>query len=176
MRRVFAVVACGLTLAACGSFSWPSMPSMPSMDFTNSRASAASAAVRVESEPPGAEARGPTGQSCRTPCSLAVASSGDFAVNLALNGYLPQTVGGHVFPAENFPSDTEFGSASAGVRVVPDPVFAVLERAPPTAPPPVVHKRRPSRPRTAAAKPQPAPTPDATTAAAPPPFPPPPAH
>jgi len=136
------------------------------MDFTGSNAGTM---VRVESEPPGAEARTSSGPGCRTPCSLNVAGAGDFAVNFALNGYLPQTINGRVFPAEDFRSDTEFGSVSAGVRVMPDPVFAMLEPAPP--PPAAAHKKRPARPRTASAsKPMPAP-PSALAPA--PPFPPP---
>jgi hypothetical protein len=138
---------------------------MPSMDFVGSTASAV---VRVESEPPGAEARTSSGQGCRTPCSLNVAPSGDFTVNFALNGYLPQAVTGRVFPAEDFRSDAEFGSVSAGVRVVPDPVFAVLEPAPP--PPPAARKKRHARPRTVAA-PKPMPAPASALAPAPAPAP-----
>ena len=47
--------------------------------------------MQFESEPAGAEARTSTGQTCRTPCSLAVAAS-EFTVSFALPGYQPQTV------------------------------------------------------------------------------------
>jgi PEGA domain len=170
MKRVLAVVACGLTMSACSSW-MPSfdLPSMPS--FGGSSAPAATS-LAVESDPPGADARASTGATCRTPCRLDVAASGPFTVSVALNGYLPQTV-----PVQLLrPDDPRLGSqsgASDGPRLDPNPVYVELERAPAAAPPPP-KKRSVRRPATAARHaPAPAtatqaPTPSApTTAAAP---------
>jgi hypothetical protein len=59
-------------------------------------------AMRLESRPPGAEARTSLGQTCRTPCSVNVAATDDFAVTFSLDGYQPQTV-----PVGAQPSDQE---------------------------------------------------------------------
>ncbi len=83
MSRVIAVLACGFALAACSM-------SMPSLDYFRSRTG--DGVLRIESEPPGADARTTSGRACRTPCELTVASGGDMAVSFALNGYQPQTV------------------------------------------------------------------------------------
>src|SRR5262245_40465502 len=87
MRRVAYIVACGLTACACSGsapnwslFSTPAPPPPP-------------AALRVESDPPGAEAKSSLGLSCRTPCELRVADTRqDFLVTMTLEGYLPQTL------------------------------------------------------------------------------------
>ncbi|HSV24004.1 MAG TPA: PEGA domain-containing protein [Xanthobacteraceae bacterium] len=132
------------------------------MDFMSSKPSTINTVVRVESEPPGAEAKAPGGQGCRTPCSLNVAAAGDFTVNFALNGYLPQSVSARVFPPDDPRGDSEFASSAlVGPRVVPDPIFAALEPAPPSA-----HKKPPTRPRISAVKPPPTPAPTPAPAAA----------
>jgi hypothetical protein len=71
MRRVIVVIAWGLVLAACST-------TMPSLDFMKSAPQAET--LVLESEPPGAEARTSLGQSCRTPCQLAVQPASEFAV------------------------------------------------------------------------------------------------
>src|SRR6202166_1034894 len=83
MSRVIAAVACGLTLAACSM-------SMPSLDFFKS--SPATEQLRIESEPPGADARTSQGQTCRTPCELTVPTENELAVTVQLSGYQPQTL------------------------------------------------------------------------------------
>ena len=83
MSRVIAIVACGFTLAACSS-------SIAEPGLLQVRA--ATEALRIESEPPGAEAKTSQGQTCRTPCELTVQPGSDQSVTLALNGYQPQTV------------------------------------------------------------------------------------
>jgi hypothetical protein len=115
MSRVIAVLACGFALAACSM-------SMPSLDFF--RSSPPTEVLRVESEPPGADARTTLGEACRTPCELTVASGGDLAVTFALNGYQPMTVPVH---------------AEAAGRLQPNPVYAELQ---PAAPPPRPGKKR----------------------------------
>jgi hypothetical protein len=76
-----AVLGLVAPLAACGS--------IPENLLTSA---SATMPVRLESEPAGAEARTSLGQSCRTPCSVALAAASDFEVTFSLNGYQPQTV------------------------------------------------------------------------------------
>jgi len=118
MSRVIAVAACGLALAACSM-------SMPSLDMFKPGAS--TEVLRVESEPPGADARTSQGQSCRTPCELTVPSGGEMTVSYALNGYQPQTL--QVRP-ETAP--TSYGEGG-GVRLQPNPVYAELQPVRPPA-------------------------------------------
>ena len=141
MSRVIAVVACGLSLAACST-------SMPSLDFLKS--SPQTEALRIESEPAGAEAKTSLGQSCRTPCELTVQAGSEVSVTLALNGYQPQTVA--VRP--------DSGSS----QLAPNPVVAQLQ---PMAPAKKPAAKKPKKPVTAA---RPAPAPK-TASAAPPPAP-----
>lgn len=115
MSRVVAVVACGFTLAACSA-------SMPSLEFLKSSSSEAEA-VRVESQPPGAEAKAASGQSCRTPCELNVAGAGE-TITLALNGYQPQTVS-----LQPEASGT-LASITGSTRLGPNPVQVELQPAP----------------------------------------------
>jgi hypothetical protein len=122
MSRVIAVVVCGFALAACSV-------SMPSLDFF--RSTSPSEVLRVESEPPGADARTTQGEACRTPCELTVPSGGELAVSFALNGYQPMTV----------PVRAE----SAG-RLQPNPVYAELQPLTPPRPgkkSPAAAKKRP---------------------------------
>src|SRR5947207_1550302 len=111
MSRVIAIVACGFTLAACSM-------SMPSFVFFKS--TPAMETLRLESEPPGADARTAQGQSCRTPCELAVPAGQDVAISFAMSGYQPQTV-----PVRN---DLPPGVNDPGImtRLQPNPVFAQL--------------------------------------------------
>jgi PEGA domain-containing protein len=119
MNRVVAVVACGFTLAACSG----SMPgSMPSLEFLKS--SPQTEALRVESQPPGAEAKSASGQSCRTPCELSVAGGGETTITLALNGYQPQTVA-----VQPEPSGT-LSSITGSTRLTPNPIQVELQPAP----------------------------------------------
>src|SRR5262249_22600214 len=83
MSRVIAVTAWGLMLGACSA-------ALTSPDFLKSAPQAETLAI--ESEPAGAEAKTSLGQSCRTPCQLAVQPGSEFSVTLALSGYHPQTV------------------------------------------------------------------------------------
>jgi hypothetical protein len=124
MSRIVAILACGFALAACSM-------SMPSLDYF--RSGPATEVLRIESEPPGADARTAAGEACRTPCELTVASGGDIAISFALNGYQSITVPVH---------------AEAAGRLQPNPVYAELQ---PAAPPP-----RPGRKRPAVAKKKPA--------------------
>jgi hypothetical protein len=125
---------------------------MPSwMQFDLPRAAPAATTMQFESEPAGAEARTSSGQSCRTPCSLAVSAS-EFTVNFSLPGYQPQTVPVRVV-ASTETVDADAGQ-TGGPRLVPNPVFVELQ---PAAPPPTAARRRPAAPsQPRAAKPRPA--------------------
>jgi hypothetical protein len=122
MTRVVAVMACSLALAACST-------SMPSMDFFKS--TPPTEVLRVESEPPGADARTSQGQSCRTPCELTVQSGGEMTVSFALNGYQPQTV--QVRPDVAAASSSYSDSGSTSNRLQPNPVYAELQSVKPPA-------------------------------------------
>jgi PEGA domain len=139
MSRVIAVVACGFSLAACST-------SLPSLSLLKPP----SETLRIESEPPGADAKTTLGQSCRTPCELAVQSGDDLAVTLTLSGYQPQTVA---------------VQREASARLAPNPIFVELEPAP--APP--AKKPIKKKPRVAKAHPAPPVITGATASAAPPP-------
>src|SRR5262245_13033872 len=115
MSRVVAVTACGLALAACSM-------SMPSLDFF--KPSPATEVLRVESEPPGADARTSQGQSCRTPCELTVPSGGEMSVSFALNGYQPQTV-----QVREEAAPTSYSDSGRGGKMQPDQVYAALQSA-----------------------------------------------
>jgi hypothetical protein len=83
--------------------------------------------LRVESQPPGAEAKSTHGQSCRTPCELNVQPGSDQSVTVALDGYQPQTV----------PLHSETGAGKIG----PNPLFVELKAESP-APPAKKKKKR----------------------------------
>ena len=119
MSRVIAIAACGFILAACSM-------SMPSLDFF--RSGPATEVLRIESEPPGADARTAEGQSCRTPCELTVPSTGEVAISFALQGYKPQTINVRA----EAPPAASYAEAAPPTRMQPNPVYAELT---PAAPP-----------------------------------------
>lgn len=155
MNRIVAIAACGLSLAACSS-----MPSLPSFELP--RSAPAATTIQFESEPAGAEAKTSTGQTCRTPCALSVASS-DFTVSFALPGYQPQTVPVKITQV-NEPPDPNTGETPAA-RLAPNPVYVELQ---PAAPPATARRPAPRKPAAAPAR---AAAPRAAPQAAPPPAP-----
>ena len=171
MIRVIAVAACGFTLTACSSW----MPSFDmSMPSLSGGGGASTATLAIESDPPGAQASMQGGGSCVTPCRLNVAATGPFTVNVALNGYIPQSVPVRVMSPDDPRLSSDDGSGNAP-RLDPNPLYVELERAPPPAPPPHKAKPRPKRPAVAKRTPPAAPAAAApanapaapTTAAAP---------
>src|SRR5947209_17241588 len=110
MSRVIAVLACGLTVAACSA-------SMPSLNFLSS--SPPTDALRFESEPPGAEVKTSSGQACRTPCELPLQVAPELSATFALNGYQPQTVSVRSEPSQPF----------GAPRFAPNPVYVELRAA-----------------------------------------------
>ena len=150
MRRVIAITAAGLSLAGCSSFSMDYFKSTPP-----------TMQVQIESNPPGADARTSLGQSCKTPCSVAlpVPDSGGFTVSYAMAKFQPANVPVQVVkvPGDLFTSGT--------AKTDPNPVVAELQ---PAGPPPKAVRMRPKKPKvpkaTAAA---PAPDPDGSAFPAP---------
>ncbi|MBM3531081.1 MAG: hypothetical protein FJX62_23635, partial [Alphaproteobacteria bacterium] len=130
MKRLVAITACGLGLSACSG-----MPSF--MQFELPKPAPVATTVQFESEPAGAEVRTTAGQTCRTPCSMAIASD-EFTATFALPGYQPQTVPVRVVHP-NEPADPATGQ-TASPRLVPNPVFVELQALPP---PPAARGKRP---------------------------------
>jgi len=149
MYRVFAVIGSVFALAACSSSSdWMNLDALkpgPSLDT-----------VSLESEPPGAEAKASNGQTCRTPCALALPVDAASSVTFTLNGYQPET--------EKLEAITSTGEPP---RLRPNPVVVELTPAGPAvakkpAPKKLVAKKPAARPKPAAAA---APAPSPMTAA-----------
>jgi hypothetical protein len=149
MYRAIAIASGALALAACSSINLDFLKPAPAMDT-----------VQFESEPPGAEAKVSNGQSCRTPCALALQASTGYTVTFTLNGYTPAT------------ETLELVAMGDGTNHLrPNPVSVELT---PAAPPPKPKKpaaKKPVAKKPAAAKPAPKPTAAAPPAAAPPPQP-----
>jgi hypothetical protein len=109
MYRVVAIVGAGLAVAACSSTSNGAFGFGPTKE-----------AVRFESEPPGAEAKTSTGESCRTPCAIAMPTDKGFSVTFSLTGYKPAT------------EELQLASMSDGTsQLRPNPVIATLAAVPP---------------------------------------------
>jgi hypothetical protein len=153
MRRIVAIVACGLTVAACSA-------SMPNLFNSSPRTEA----LRFESEPSGAEVKISSGQSCRTPCELSIQVAPEISAAFALNGYHPQTI--------SVRSETSTGSP----HFAPNPVRVELQMTAVTPPAKKRVKKKPavaaisvnSRPATTAA---PGPASASAAVSAPPPTP-----
>ncbi|MGV3633355.1 MAG: PEGA domain-containing protein [Pseudorhodoplanes sp.] len=115
---VGSVVVCGLALAACsssGDLMKTATPTVP---------------LQFETEPPGAEVKTSGGQTCRTPCALAVPAA-DFQATFSLNGYATQTVPVKLLPPDDFRGNEEAGLTSAPPRFSPSPVAIEMQKATP---------------------------------------------
>jgi hypothetical protein len=97
--------------------------------------------VQFESDPPGAEAKVSNGQSCRTPCALALPTAAPLTVTFTLSGYQPET--------ETLEAIQNTG-APPSLR--PNPVAVALTAAPP---PPKPAKKPVKKKRPVAKKPAP---------------------
>ena len=135
IHRFLAVIGSAAALAACSS------------DMSGLKSGAFLDTVSLESEPPGAEAKASNGQTCRTPCALALPADASSSVTFTLNGFQPET--------EKLEAITSTGEPP---RLRPNPVVVELS---PAAPSTAKKSSKPAK--------KPAPRPKA--AAAPPPAP-----
>jgi hypothetical protein len=112
LDRAFALMMCGLGMAACSS-----MPDSlkPKPETT---------VLLIQSNPASAEARSSLGSNCRTPCTMTIGTAGDFTISFVRNGYEPQTVTVHSTMSEG-------GYMTAPSPVLdPSPVSVNLEPLP----------------------------------------------
>ncbi|MCL2714419.1 MAG: hypothetical protein FWD68_07530 [Alphaproteobacteria bacterium] len=79
MYRLFMIVLAAAGLAGCSS-----------LDFFKS--SPPNIQLQLDSNPPGADARTSLGPSCKTPCSVTVATGEPFSVSYTMDKYQPATV------------------------------------------------------------------------------------
>ena len=84
MTRVAVIIVASLALTGCSSFSVG--------DWVPSMSGGGSIPLRLESDPPGAEARMSTGQSCRAPCTITVPAANGLTATFGLAGYESQTI------------------------------------------------------------------------------------
>ena len=158
MYRVIAIAAAGLILAACTSssndFDW-----FKSGSF---RMEPVLETIRFESEPPGADAKTSTGQTCRTPCTLSLPGDKPLNVTYTLNGFQPDTE-----------SVEPLAMGDGTTQLRPNPVLAELTPLPPQSKKKGTRNRKPVA-KQAARKPaarKPAPAAAAPAPTAPPPAP-----
>ncbi|MCP3469143.1 hypothetical protein NLM33_02245 [Bradyrhizobium sp. CCGUVB1N3] len=157
MRLVIAIAFAGASLAGCSSVSWDMFKSTPP-----------AVQVRLESNPPGADAATSLGPGCKTPCSVSVpAPDAPFTVSFTLNNYLPASM-----PVNVVKTPGDF-STPASVTTDPNPVFVELQPAAPPKPVKKPHRpKKPKAPKAAAPAATGSPFPDPNSApppAAPPP-------
>lgn len=136
MYRVLVIAGGALALAACSSSpDWLSFGSGPMLDT-----------VSFESEPPGAEAKTSNGQTCRTPCSLALPVESPLTVTFTLNGYAPESEKLELIRATGEPP--RFGPNPVVVELTP-----AAQQPRPAAKKPPAKKPATKRPAAAAAPP-----------------------
>jgi hypothetical protein len=107
--------------------------------------------LQFESEPAGAEVKTSGGQTCRTPCALAIPAA-DFTATYTLNGYQPQTIAVKLVPPDEARVLSEFGPQQP--RFDQNPVMAEMVKATPVRRP--ARKPRAAQPRPAAPETAPA--------------------
>jgi hypothetical protein len=140
MSRVGLVAAAaavmGIALAGCsGMPDW--MPSMPDWMSSSSSSGPQLQTLRFESDPPGADVRTIQGQTCFTPCALAVPSENQ-PITITKAGFVAQTIQVGVAP----PPEHSFWE-NPPATLTPNPVQVVLQAAAP--PPKPIHRPKPRR-------------------------------
>ncbi len=88
LDRAFTVVICGFGLAACGT-----SKTMPGFDAFKPKP--ITTTLLIQSNPNGADARSSLGGNCRTPCTMAIGTAGDFTISVTRDGFEPQTITVH---------------------------------------------------------------------------------
>jgi hypothetical protein len=155
MYRVLTIVGGALALAACSSTpDWMNLDGLKPSPILDT--------VRFESEPPGAEAKAANGQSCRTPCALALPVNASMTVTFTLNGYQPESE--TIEPVSATGSPTQFRPNPVTVELTPAPPHPAKKMpAKKKAAPRAAAKQsaKPAKPAAAA----PAPSSGSTTAA-----------
>jgi hypothetical protein len=142
MSRALVLLAVSLALTGCSSFApgdW--LPTLPTTMPTLPLGSGGGVAVRLDSNPPGADARTSLGPGCRTPCSVTVPAAEGFTVTFARAGFQTQTVQVSALRTGGL------GSEPVSVQIDPNPVFVELA---PAAAPVAAKKAAKPKPRTAA--------------------------
>lgn len=137
-------IAMGTALAGCSSISMPDWLSFGS-------SGPALQTLQFESAPEGADVHTSQGQTCHTPCALALPVAAQ-AVTFSMNGYIPQTVPLEVH--ENDRGMLDFSTPAESLA--PNPVQVALQVAPPPRPP-VRARKRPVPGRAAVRTPHPTP-------------------
>jgi hypothetical protein len=134
MRRVIAIALAGVSLL--GATSLGGCSSMSSTSWDMFKSAPPTVQVRLESNPPGADATTSLGAGCKTPCSVSVpAPDAPFTVAFALPKYQPASV-----PVNVIKNPGDF-TTPASVTTDPNPVFAELQ---PSTPPRPVRKAAPA--------------------------------
>jgi hypothetical protein len=164
--RLFGSTA-ALALSAAALAGCSSSPSWMPDWMSFSRSAPPLVTMQFESQPPGADVRTSQGQSCQTPCSLALQPQSQ-VVSFSKNGFLPQSVQ----VVANEPADHSFFESAPPPTLSPNPVDVVLQPAapPPRMRPPMKPRPRPHRPPA----PPPGSAPPPPAEGQPSPFPPPP--
>jgi hypothetical protein len=122
MYRVVAVFGSALLLVAC---------SVNPMNLDAFKPAPLLDSVRLESEPPGAQAKSSNGQTCVTPCALALPTDAPVSVTFTLKGYLTDT--------ENLQVVQDTASTP---QLRPNPLRVELAMVPPPPKPPKQAKKK----------------------------------
>lgn len=149
--RVLLIVCAALALAGCESApDWAKTPDWMKVNNDAFKSQSVLDTVSIESDPPGADAKASSGQSCRTPCALALPVNAPMTVTFTLKGYQPQTES--LEPIMDSSGGYSIADTSRPPQLRPNPVFAELTPAAPSKP---VKKPAPKRKQAAkqAAKP-----------------------
>ncbi len=120
-----AAAAMAVALAGCSGMSFAAS------DWLKSKPAPQLQTLQFQSEPTGADVRTAQGQTCQTPCSLAVVAENQ-SVTFTKNGFVPQTVQISV----SAPAEHSFFTKSKPPTLMPNPVGAALKAVPPEPVPP----------------------------------------
>jgi len=115
------IAAASAALAGCSGSSF-SMPSISMPEWLSSKQQPSLQTLQFESMPPGADVQTSQGQTCRTPCALALPLIAQ-SVTFAMKGYATQSVPVEVHQTEHSMFDTSAPPAD----FQPNPVTVTLQ-------------------------------------------------